>query len=571
MNKTISLFLFLACNFLASISLPAQAYYPYPEPGTPLRGEVLAQFIKDSTQYHNTHAVYEGPPYKGCLPHACVNRLGKYALVGYDHHPVTKFEYDRLIGDWHSNIFLAIKQQLSGCIDTTGKIIIPMIYPKLYINEQSVVATLNDKTIKVFNHQGRQILPMGYQYLGNLMVGIGKDNRQLLKARNAKQDSLILFDHNGKLVKSIRGFEIHELTGTKWNKFSVKTSADFYSAIMVVDSTFQEVFTLDFYKIGWWFGDWIEGKSVKSPNPVLYHVLEKKYYPLPLDCDGVTPVKGGFDYSFITRDYRHFRSGILDKNLQLSVPPVYSSIDRIEGKNIFIASTDSEKSGLIDQYGKIILDTAFVGIRPIQVVVPDGDKGLTKLESTDFVRVRNKSEELVYNISNKSFIKGEVIVESPDVYLWKPETGSARLMRRDETLISEVFNHSSTKNLMSIVQKDEQADVVQVYDRSGKLLKTLEGTPVDNLDAEKKDLFSWRFKNGKVGIYNGDLHLIVEPKYDYIYHLDAIPKPHICTLYQYTYRHPRHDLIAWTWNNTQTMPLIIKADGSVISLDQLGR
>ena len=563
MHKIITSILFWVSSLTFGIALHAQSYYPYSEPGAPLQGNVLAKFIEDSTKYHNTRAVYEGPPYKSCLPHACVNRMGKYALVGYDHRPVTQFEFDRLYGHWSSHLFIARNKQMAGCMDTTGKLIVPMIYPDLYINEWSLIFTSRDaNTAQVFNHQGQQILPVGYQYVGPVTIG----SQHLLKARNAKQDSLIFFDHNGKIVKAIKGVEMNELAGSNGNRYSVKTIADFYSGTMIVDSNFQEVLTLDFYKIGWANDEWISGSSTKSRNPMMYHIPEKKYYPL--DFDDVTPLKGSSYAAFMAHDYSTGRQGILDKKLQTIVPTVYSSLQHIGGGNIFIAGTANNQFGLIDGYGKILLDTSFIFIREIVSIVPVGDKGNVTPEFTGLVTVRNESEELVYNIEKKAFIKGEVIAVSPDVYWWKSPTAPARLMRKDGTAITEVFAYWTTKSLMSIVQKDRQAEVVQVYDRSGKLIKTLEGTPINDLSAGDKNRYSWRFKNGKVGIYNGDLKQLVEPKYDHIYSLEEMPKEHICALYRYTYRH-KHDLIAWVWDNTQTIPLLIKENGSTVRLDEL--
>jgi hypothetical protein len=278
MNKYFHTFAILAGMF-CSIPLYAQfdALSNSSNPDYSSNPEKLKKFIQDSIEGHQKTISNFGTPYQYCLPHICANRKGKYALVGFDHRPLTPFEFDNIRGEWHDNAYLVKKGQLYGCIDTTGKLLVPVNHPQIYTNNPGKLISTGANGL-VFDHKGKTLLPEGYKYLKTLILGY----QTVVIARQASDDFLTIFNLKGEKLKSIAGFDIESIDHVTNNKYVVKVSADFHSQMKVVDSNLVEIVPPVFKYVTWADDKWVFGREANPAKGGLYAIQEKKILPIAL-------------------------------------------------------------------------------------------------------------------------------------------------------------------------------------------------------------------------------------------------------------------------------------------------
>lgn len=559
-KKRRPLFLLLGVFFLVRFSLSAQL--PLATPVTlPKTADQLKVFINDSITGHHATNVYFETAYKYCLPHVCVNRLGKCALIGFDHQPITGFEYDVMIGDWLENAYIVRRNNLKGCIDTTGKFIVPVSYPQLYISQMGKLITTGSKEKSfVKTRRGEPILPIGYSYLGELELS----DRIVVKARREMDRFVTFFDLNGKKLKNTcPGFDIERSSALSFNRYTVKVSADTMTNIRIVDSNFHMVVPPIFQRISWTNEKWAFGEVSGSHESRLFAIHEQKIYPLPYQ-----KVNAMDDYAFLIAE-QDSKFGILDEHLQVIIKPEFSSIEYIQGKELFAVRTFSGKAGLVDVQGFFVLDTVYLSIWPNRVYKPFPRKNigppLLKEESTVFLSILDfNGTEKTYRIDENIFLEDKILVLTPDLYMRRTTDGLNRLMHRDGREMSLSENYVVTSDLKVVVQKSNNS-TAQVYDPSGLRLKELTSLP-RNMDLPRKEYYTWIGESGLMGILDSNLDIVVNDQYESIFQLTDIPLDYVDIWEKYVFRHPDHPFLAWVWDNDNKNPLLIKNNGELVKL-----
>lgn len=533
--------LVLLAGFFYSNALLAQ--FDTPPPNAPVKPEKLNQFIKDSIEGHYKKTANIQYSYKYCLPHICLNRMGKYALVGYDHHPITAFEFDDISGNWLENVYIVRKGMLSGCMDTSGKLLLPVQYPQLsrkFLPEYLISESANPKETLVFNSQGKSILPKDFQYAGMLLLG-----GAVIKARKALGDTLYLFDANGTQLTAYAAYDIKLLGSFKGNRYTVQLSADSWSGKqLVIDNNFQVIAPADLQKPRWSNDKWVYYDGNDQESPKLYDIAAQKAYPIK-----------GLAYPFeqhtalLLKDEGKY--GLLDETLKTIVPPKFQSIQHLDGQDLFILTTQQYQYGLMDGTGKMILDTIYSQIH--------------KTENPTLFKVNGN----LYQTDKKAFITGNPILLTPYLYRTSSEDGPPKLMHINGTEISTPFGIYPTPTRI-IVQKKSSSNEMQVYDYAGKLISTLEmSARLKAMDIPDQEYYIWTHSNGKVGVLDADLNIIFQPQYDTIHLFNTMPEQFAAIWAKYTFRKQEYLYVGWVWNNDKTLPLLLKKNGTVVSILEL--
>ncbi len=169
-----------------------------------------------------------------------------------------------------------------------------------------------------------------------------------------------------------------------------------------------------------------------------------------------------------------------------------------------------------------------------------------------------------------TFLKGKVTILTPDLYLQRSDDSKDRLMHHNGSLISTVERCWKTPTSMVVIQKEPNSTQAQVYDKSGNLLKELDSWP-QSVEIPYREFCTWTSSNGKVGILDPNFNTIIEPQYDAIYTLKAIPNKFTDRWVKYAFRNLEHPFLGWIWNSDKTIPLLIKEDGKVISIVELDK
>lgn len=281
---------------------------------------------------------------------------------------------------------------------------------------------------------------------------------------------------------------------------------------------------------------------------------------------------------FIVETAESNQQGIIDHNLKEVLPCQFSSIEQLPDKDLFIVRTSNNTAGLINGQGKPVLDTVYSNIWPVIIPEPIDRENIRSNPTlfpgsrplpTDFVTLADRENQgLFYQIDKKTFLKGSITVLTPDLYLQRLDDGKERLVHHNGNLISVVERCWKTPNSMVVVQKEPNSTQAQVYDRSGKLLKVLDSWP-QSVKIPYREFCIWTGSNGKVGILDPNFNTIVEPQYDAIYTLSAIPNKFTATWVKYAFRNLEHPFLGWIWNSDKTVPLLLKENGELVSIVDL--
>lgn len=156
-----------------------------------------------------------------------------------------------------------------------------------------------------------------------------------------------------------------------------------------------------------------------------------------------------------------------------------------------------------------------------------------------------ESPYVVYaTTSMHTFLKGKVTILTPDLYLQRSDDSKDRLMHHNGSLISTVERCWKTPTSMVVIQKEPNSTQAQVYDKSGKLLKELDSWP-QSVEIPYREFCTWTSSNGKVGILDPNFNTIIEPQYDAIYTLKAIPNKFTDRWVKYAFRNLEHPFLGW--------------------------
>lgn len=557
---------------LVSLFCTTQMYAQFdfsPLPDYTTSPEKLNKFIRDSIEEHQKTMVNWGTPHKYLVPHKCANRKGKLALVGFDHQPITDFEFDDINGDWHDNVYLVRKGKLYGCVDTTGKVLVPVNYPQVYLSNPGRLITTGTNGL-VFDRNGKVLLPEGYRGIGSLNLG----HKTVIKARQEFDDFLTIFDVDGKKIITCNGFDIESINFVNNNRYIVKVSSDFFTPVKVVDSNLVEIVPPIFRNVVWANDTYVFGRQASPGNAGLYSLNEKKYYPLPYEVIN-EPLK---DQSGFIVETENGKYGVIDNNLKEVLPCQFSNIEQLRDKDLFIVRTFNDNAGLINGKGQFILDTVYFNIWPVIIPEPINRENIRSNPSifpgskplpTDFIRLADhESHDLIYQIDKNSFLKGAITILTPDLYIQRLDDGKDRLIHHNGNLISMIERCWQTPNLMVVVQQQPNINGAQVYDRSGNFLKELDSWPT-SVEIPYREFYIWTAQNGKVGILDPTFSPIIDPKYDAIYKLKEIPIKFTDLWVKYAFQNLEHPFLGWIWDTDKTVPLLIKENGEVVSIVEL--
>lgn len=571
MKKHFHALAMLAAALFSAMPIYGQfdAYNTLPNPDYSSSPERLKKFVKDSIEEHQKTIVNFGTPYKYCLPHVCINRKGKYALIGFDHRSITPFEFDNINGDWHDNAYLVRKGNLYGCIDGTGKELVAVNYPQVHFSNPGLLITTGKDGL-LFDRQGKNLLPEKYQYLKTLILG----RQTVIVAKQKNDDFLSIFNLKGEKLNTIAGFDIESINHVTNNQYAVKVSPDFYTKMKVVDSNLVEMVPPVFRYVTWANEKWVFGQEDNPDNKGLYNVSEKKYYRLPYEyIHEPSKDQSGFVVGTDNQQY-----GIMDNNLKEVLSCQFSSIEQLQDKDLFIVRTSNNSAGLTNAKGQFILDTIYFNIWPVMIPEPISRENIrsnptlfpgSKPLPTDFLRLADhEGRELFYQIDKNTFLKGNVNVLTPDLYIQRLDDGKDRLMHHDGSLISMIENIWKAPTSMVVVQKESNSTRVHIYDRSGKLLKELASWP-KSVEIPYREFYTWTDSNGKAGMLDPNFSAIIEPQYDAIYKLNEIPKQFTDVWVKYSFQNLEHSFLGWIWNTDKTVPLLIKENGEVVSIVEL--
>ncbi|MCC6280607.1 MAG: WG repeat-containing protein [Saprospiraceae bacterium] len=568
MNIFVNIIAILAGIFCTTPLYAQVDIFSTPPPNAPIKPEKLNTFIRDSIEEHQKKIVNVGTPYKYCLPHVCLNRMGKYALVGFDHQPLSAFEFDDIKGDWYDNAYIVRKGERRGCIDTTGKWLLPVQYPQLSFTRPGrlISSGVNSKYAFVFNFQGKSVLPEAFQFAGTMDLG----SRTVIKARKELSDSLYLFDLSGNKIITYAAYDMEPLSHGNGNRYAVKSSPDQWSGTeMVVDSNFQSIAPPVLLSAFWSNDHWVYYHPKGTEKGGLYAIAAQKFHPL----DGMTtPVK---NHSALIVEVKG-KEGLLNNKLKTIAPPQFLSIEQVVGQDLFIVRNHEYKYGLMDGQGKMVLDLVYQQIvqRNIGVWYNQGEEMDPDYPSipTDFLTLIDaKGQESCFHSGKRKFLAECSRVVTPDLYLIRQEANEGTkeyLTHSDGRQITEVSNIWASRSLVIAVKKGDNSPKVQVYDRYGNFLKELDSPPI-GLEIPNKRYYTWVTKEGKTGILNTEFNPIIPAQYDYILALKEIPTKYTSEWVKYAYRHPKHTFLGWLWNSDKTTPLLIKENGEVVSIVEL--
>lgn len=307
--------------------------------------------------------------------------------------PVT-FDSIEVVSSWST--LIVKKGKKKGVYDSSGKILIPIVYDQLacfkgHSSELAYYAyTKTTKSLTLFNSSGQVVLK-GIK--GDLVFGM-TDRSVMVYSERKNPDRVGLMDHQGKRLTETVFTKIEPLKDKLYRVVgtsSLKTGVLNSNAELLLDTVFLSIY--DFNK------DLLQVND-DSGNSGLYDIsVQKMTLPCKYHFTLMTGRFNGMPYIKVVQgDLENKTYGLVLANGTEILPMKYPSLEKCMSDTLFIAQKDS-LFGVIDIQGKEFLSFKFETLNYIQpksqygrILAPDS---LFYFTQNELLGVVNMDSEII--------------------------------------------------------------------------------------------------------------------------------------------------------------------------------
>jgi hypothetical protein len=268
---------------------------------------------------------------------------GSWGIVDINNHVLTQAEYSSLIPA-EGNLLVAYKKtptrHVAGCIDTTGKVIIPFQYDGLIVNSMRAIAVLKSGgqyKYGLIDHEGKVVIPVDHQKvqsLGSLRYGVQN-----------MQGQYALFTESGKsltsfLYEKISSFNKNLALITKDGKKGIIDR----DGIIKVQPAYQELEITD------------DG-SVRGRKQNQWTILDGKNTTLQkIEIDSIIPLNNNL---FGVKNDGKYE--LVNGQFNVVASERYSLINNFENNKAIVQKEG--KCGLISSNGQVLIPANYYSIK----------------------------------------------------------------------------------------------------------------------------------------------------------------------------------------------------------------